>query len=86
MVARPPDPGPRASAVARTRYIDDALRAAVAAGTEQRGRSSGAGYDCRAYRMPELRGVRVFEVDHPHRQEAVKRRVQDVGSARCRRT
>ena len=66
-------PGPRASAVARTRYIDDALRAAVAAGTEQVV-ILGAGYDCRAYRMPELRGVRVFEVDHPDTQ-AVKRRV-----------
>ena len=65
-------PGPRASAVARTRYIDDALRAAVAAGTEQVV-ILGAGYDCRAYRMPELRGVRVFEVVAD--TQAVKRRV-----------
>jgi len=66
-------PGPRASAVARTRYIDDALRAAVAAGTEQVV-ILGAGYDSRAYRLPELRGVRVFEVDHPDTQ-SVKRQV-----------
>ena len=25
----------------------------------------GAGFDCRAYRLPGLRGVSVFEVDHP---------------------
>jgi methyltransferase (TIGR00027 family) len=66
-------PGPRASAVARTRYIDDALGAAVAAGTEQVV-ILGAGYDSRAYRLPELRRVRVFEIDHPDTQ-SVKRHV-----------
>ena len=56
-------PGPRASAVARTRLIDDLVTDA---------RSSigqlvilGAGFDARAYRLPGLEQVTVFEVDHP---------------------
>ena len=66
-------PGPRASAVARTRYIDDALRTAVASGVEQVV-ILGAGYDCRAHRIPELSRLHVFEVDHPDTQ-TVKRHV-----------
>jgi hypothetical protein len=52
-------PGSRTSAIARTAYIDDAVRAAVAGGTGQTGRAErtgpidqlvilGAGFDCRA--------------------------------------
>jgi methyltransferase (TIGR00027 family) len=62
-------PGPRPSAVVRTRLIDDALRSAVAAGVEQVV-ILGAGYDTRAYRMPELQPLPVFEVDHPDTQAA----------------
>jgi methyltransferase (TIGR00027 family) len=54
----------------RTRIIDDALRA-FAATPDERGRQLvvlGAGYDCRALRMPELATTRVFEVDHPATQ------------------
>jgi methyltransferase (TIGR00027 family) len=61
-------PGPRASAVARTRLIDDLVTHA---------RSSigqlvilGAGFDARAYRLPGLEQVTVFEVDHPATQLA----------------
>jgi methyltransferase (TIGR00027 family) len=53
----------------RTRLIDDAVRAAVAAGVQQVV-ILGAGFDTRAYRMPELRRVAVFEVDHPDTQAA----------------
>jgi methyltransferase (TIGR00027 family) len=60
-------PGTRTSAVARTRWIDDALRAALADGAPQLV-ILGAGFDSRAWRLPELRGVRVFEVDHPDTQ------------------
>lgn len=63
-------PGPRASAVARTRLIDDALRAALARGLDQLV-VLGAGYDTRAYRIG---GTPAFEVDHPDTQ-AVKRAV-----------
>src|SRR3954471_1277140 len=53
----------------RTRLIDDAVRAFVAAGGRQVV-VLGAGYDCRALRLPELTGTRarVFEVDHPATQ------------------
>src|SRR6266700_1266391 len=61
-------PGPRASAVARTRLIDDLVTDA---------RSSigqlvllGAGFDARAYRLSGLEQVSVFEVDHPATQQA----------------
>ena len=51
----------------RTKAIDRAVRDAVAGGATQLV-ILGAGYDGRAWRMPELAGVRVFEVDHPATQ------------------
>jgi methyltransferase (TIGR00027 family) len=51
----------------RTAAIDAAVRDAVAGGATQVV-ILGAGYDGRAWRMPELAGVRVFEVDHPATQ------------------
>jgi methyltransferase (TIGR00027 family) len=61
-------PGPRASAVARTRLIDDLV-------TDARSWIGqlvilGAGFDARAYRLSGLEQVRVFEVDHPATQQA----------------
>jgi methyltransferase (TIGR00027 family) len=66
-------PGPRQSAVVRTKVLDDAVNAAADRGIEQL-IVLGAGYDCRAYRLPRARDLRVFEVDHPDTQ-VVKRRV-----------
>lgn len=40
----------------------------------------GAGYDTRAWRMEALRGVRVFEVDHPATQEEKRRRTAALPS------
>jgi methyltransferase (TIGR00027 family) len=57
-------PGARSSGIARTRWIDDALVAALAKGIRQVV-ILGAGFDCRAFRIPELRAARIFEVDHP---------------------
>ena len=51
----------------RTAAIDMAVRDAIAGGATQLV-ILGAGYDGRAWRMPELAGVRVFEVDHPATQ------------------
>jgi methyltransferase (TIGR00027 family) len=65
--------GARSSVVARTRLIDDALRNALDHGIEQVV-ILGAGFDSRAYRLPDLQGVAVFEVDHPDTL-AKKRRV-----------
>jgi methyltransferase (TIGR00027 family) len=51
----------------RTVAIDTAVRDAIAAGARQLV-ILGAGYDGRAWRMSELTGVKVFEVDHPATQ------------------
>ena len=51
----------------RTSTIDAAVRAAISRGNRQIV-ILGAGLDGRAWRMPELAGLRVFEVDHPATQ------------------
>src|SRR6185503_7657367 len=60
----------------RTRVIDDAVRAFVAGGGRQVV-LLGAGYDCRALRLPELAASDVFEIDHPatqgHKREVLDR-------------
>jgi methyltransferase (TIGR00027 family) len=66
-------PGPRAAVSVRTRYIDDAVRMRLGEGLDQMV-ILGAGFDARAYRLPELAALRVFEVDHPSTQ-AMKRDV-----------
>jgi methyltransferase (TIGR00027 family) len=64
-------PGVRSSVVARTRLIDDAIAASLGETIEQLV-ILGAGFDSRAYRLPGLHGITVFEVDHPDTQ-ATKR-------------
>jgi methyltransferase (TIGR00027 family) len=59
-------PGPRPSAVARTRFIDDVL-VEILRDVEQFV-ILGAGFDCRPYRLPSLEKTRVFEVDRPDTQ------------------
>jgi methyltransferase (TIGR00027 family) len=66
-------PGPRPSAVARTKLIDDLVIDALRHGARQV-LLLGAGYDSRAYRLPGIERVAVFEADHPATQ-AVKRRL-----------
>jgi methyltransferase (TIGR00027 family) len=51
----------------RTAAIDTAVRDAIAGGATQLV-ILGAGFDGRAWRMPELAGVTVYEVDHPATQ------------------
>jgi methyltransferase (TIGR00027 family) len=58
----------------RTLAIDEALRQALAAGAKQIV-VLGAGLDGRAFRMPELEGLRVFEVDHPNTQRDKQERL-----------
>lgn len=58
----------------RTRAIDAALRDGVAAGATQLV-ILGAGLDARAWRLPVLSGVRVFEVDHPSTQTYKRARI-----------
>jgi len=67
-------PGARSSAIARTRFIDDAVRSALDDGVQQIV-ILGAGFDCRAYRMPGMERIRVFEVDHPDTLAEKRRRL-----------
>jgi methyltransferase (TIGR00027 family) len=61
-------PGSYCFAIARTRHFDEALLSALREGVEQVV-LLGAGYDSRAFRFKDkLRGVRVFELDHPGTQ------------------
>ena len=64
----------------RTSAIDAAVREAITRGAKQLV-ILGAGYDGRAWRMPELRGVTVFEVDHPATQGAKRARVPELPPA-----
>ena len=66
--------GPRGTVAVRTRYIDDCLGDALRHGAKQVV-ILGAGFDCRAYRIPEIARSRVFETDHPATQEVKKRRL-----------
>lgn len=75
-------PGARTSAIGRTRFIDDVVRDRVAAGASQLV-LLGAGYDCRPYRLPELRAIRTFEVDQPG---MLARRSDRLGQVAARAT
>jgi methyltransferase (TIGR00027 family) len=67
-------PGARTSAVGRTRLIDDWVNEAVKRGASQLF-ILGAGFDCRAWRLPSLRGIAVFEIDHPATSAEKRRQV-----------
>jgi methyltransferase (TIGR00027 family) len=68
-------PGARSSGVARTRWFDDALRAAIRGGVRQVV-ILGAGFDARAWRLPELAGARVFELDREGTQSRKRARLR----------
>jgi methyltransferase (TIGR00027 family) len=61
--------------VCRARFIDDAALAALSQGIKQLV-ILGAGLDTRAYRLPGIEGVKVFEVDLPSVQNDKKKKVQ----------
>src|SRR5262245_18217621 len=71
--------GPRGTVAVRTKYIDDCLVDALRQGTEQVV-ILGAGFDCRAHRIPEIAQSRVFEADHPATQVTKKRRLGTLPS------
>jgi methyltransferase (TIGR00027 family) len=64
----------------RTAAIDEAARDAIANGARQLV-ILGAGYDGRAWRLPELAGVNVFEVDHPATQDDKRAHVTELPEA-----
>ena len=61
----------------RTAAIDKAVRDAIARGAKQVV-ILGAGYDGRAWRMPEIAGMQVFEVDHPATQGNKRTHVSEL--------
>jgi methyltransferase (TIGR00027 family) len=73
-------PGARTSAIARTKLIDDAIRGALRDNVTQVV-ILGAGFDCRGYRLPELKDARVFEVDHPSTLMEKQSRLRHSGVA-----
>lgn len=70
-------PGARTSAVARTKFIDDAAEAALRSGVTQVV-ILGAGFDARAYRIPSMARAVVFEVDHPSTSTRKRQVVETV--------
>jgi methyltransferase (TIGR00027 family) len=72
-------PGVRTAVVARTRLIDDTIARLLGESVEQFV-VLGAGFDSRAWRIPALRGVAVFEVDHPATQAAKRRALERAGA------
>ena len=62
--------------ICRTRYIDDAVQAALAQGIRQLV-LLGAGFDTRPYRLAGMESVRVFEVDLPLVQNDKKKKIQN---------
>ena len=59
----------------RTRFIDEAMEAALAEGAGQVV-ILGSGFDARAYRLESARGARVFEVDEPATLAAKRERIE----------
>ena len=70
-------PGARSSGIARTRFIDDALLKTLQEGIQQVV-ILGAGFDCRAYRIPGMDRTRVYEVDHPNTLAAKRQHLKRV--------
>ena len=75
-------PGPRVSAVVRTRVIDEALEEALKDGVRQL-ILLGAGYDSRAQRIAASRSVRTYEVDHPTTQAQKVERLREMRADRA---
>jgi methyltransferase (TIGR00027 family) len=68
-------PGIMGYVLCRSRFIDEALGAALADGVEQIV-VFGAGFDSRAHRTPGIDRCRVFEVDHPDTQACKRARLR----------
>ena len=70
-------PGLSSSIMARVRYFDEFVKKSIAEGTEQL-IILGAGYDTRAYRIDELKDIKVFEVDHPNTQSFKIQKIKEI--------
>lgn len=74
-------PGLSSSIMARVRYFDDFTKKSIVEGIEQLV-VLGAGYDTRAYRIEELKDIKVFEVDHPNTQSFKIQKIGDIFGSR----
>jgi methyltransferase (TIGR00027 family) len=74
-------PGARSSGVARTRLIDDWIAASITTGSQQLV-VLGAGFDSRAWRMPVLARMPIFEVDEAATAAEKHRRLAAVAAER----
>src|ERR687897_2011931 len=70
-------PGAIAFITARERYIDDFLKACLSEGLDQVA-ILGAGFDTRAYRIPGIEKMLVFEIDRPATQAVKLKRFKKV--------
>ncbi|HEX3014498.1 MAG TPA: class I SAM-dependent methyltransferase [Methanobacterium sp.] len=70
-------PGLSSSIMARVRYFDDFVKKSIEKGIEQLV-ILGAGYDTRAYRIEELKVIKVFEVDHPNTQSFKIQKIEEI--------
>jgi methyltransferase (TIGR00027 family) len=70
-------PGSLGGILCRTCYIDDVLKRSLEAGIDQLV-ILGAGFDSRAYRIPGIDQVQVFEVDLPGTRKLKQTRVEKV--------
>jgi methyltransferase (TIGR00027 family) len=70
-------PGVMGFLAARDRHIDEFLKSQIAEGIQQ-AVILGAGLDSRAYRFPELKGIKVFEVDHPASQQSKTAKAREI--------
>lgn len=77
-------PGARTSGAARTRLIDDWTREAVQNGAAQVV-IMGAGFDCRALRVAELKAGLVFELDRPEMLDLKSRLLGGTRASHLRR-
>jgi methyltransferase (TIGR00027 family) len=69
-------PGAYTYEIARTKFIDEVVLDAVAAGLDEL-ILLGAGFDSRPYRLAlQLHGVRVMEVDHPASQVSKRKHIR----------
>lgn len=71
-------PGLWGSIMCRKRYIDDKVSEAVKSGEVEALVNLGAGFDTRAYRLPALAGIKVFELDQPVSIERKRRRLERI--------
>jgi len=70
-------PGLWGGIMARKQYIDDVISGAVGGPIEQVV-NLGAGFDTRAFRLPELRSIPVWEVDQPANIEIKRNRLLSI--------